>query len=101
MPTWLQKLHQRGIHVFVLIRNAENDYALIFKGPAMASTQFVAVHGLHHNDDIGPFDQVIGQRLIHIEICASGERVDTGKVGEDMLGGGAAQLVLATHKQIV
>lgn len=63
--------------------------------------QLGAVHLLHDEDDIGPRDQLVRQRRLGIVVCPRGCDLDIPAFGKHLLGGRAAQAILAADEEDV
>ncbi len=54
---------------------------------------------LHHEDDIGPFDQFGGAGHFRVGVQAGGGDFEVRARGEDVLGGRAAEFVAAAEEE--
>ena len=97
----LQQLNQLGVHESVFVGNIEADDALRFQAGPEALLQLGAMGLLHDEDDVGPIDQLGAERRLGVAVRSSGGGFDIGALREHLLGGRAAQLVLAADEENV
>jgi hypothetical protein len=94
-----QKFHKAWVHELVFVWNVQADEACIFHRSAVSRLDFRG--WLHHEDDVRPFDEVVGERVLGVFVGAGGGCLDTGPIGKHLFGCRAAQLVLAADEQDV
>lgn len=95
----LQQIDQLRLHELVVVGNPQDDDVLAPELIPELLRDPVAMVAFHHDDRVGPFDQVAGERLLGVVVGAGRHRLDPGHALADGFGGGAAQAVLAADEQ--
>ena len=100
MPTHLllKQGHEFRLHELVSIRDISANDLLSFQGRREPLPEFGLMLLFHHEDQIGPFNLLRTQDAIRIGRKAGGIRFDSG-AGEQVLGGGTAELVPAADEK--
>lgn len=82
------------IHEFIVIGNSEHDNPGSLERAPVVLAQFFAMDALHHEDQVGPFHLLVREPDLGVSIQACRVHRNPRLVGEDVLGSGAAELVL-------
>lgn len=89
------------VHVFVVVGDAQGDDALGVELGFEFFAELVPVCIFHDEDELGPLDEVGCERVFGVVVQAGGESLDAGVIGEDLLGGGAAEAVHGADEEDV
>jgi len=95
----LEEIHQGGIHEGVGVGDIEADNPGVGQVAAESGGKFGAMRFLHHENDVGPFDEIGRAGRFRVGGQAGGGDLEIGAGGEDLLGGWAAQAVAAAQKK--
>ena len=94
-----QKPDEFGLHKVVVVRYVETDHAPAPESRPEAPLQLTAVHLLHDEDHVGPPYQLGRERVVGVVVSARRVHLQVLPAREHLLGGGAAQPILAAHEQ--
>lgn len=97
----LEQGHEFGLQVGVVVRDVQADDALFRQLRAETLAQLVAMHRLHHEDQLGPGHEFRRQRHLGAMVRARRRHVDARPVREHLLRGRAAQPVAAADEKDV
>ena len=95
----LQEMHQSGIHEGVVVGDIEADNSGVGQVAAEFGGKFGAMGFFHHENDVGPFDEIRRARGFSVGGQAGRGDLEIRARGEDLLGGRAAQAVAAAQEK--
>ena len=95
----LQDVNKLRLHELVVVGDAKADHTLAAKLPPEVVRELALVLLLHDEDDFGPLDQFRGERVVGATVRTRRRRFETRSAGENLLGGGAAEAVLAADEE--
>ena len=89
-----EQLDELRVHVFVVVRDVEDDDAFAGEGGAELPIQAVSMRRFHHHNEIRPLDLIGGERDDGIVVQSCGIDINVGTFGEDGFRSRTPQLVL-------
>src|SRR3990167_2470801 len=95
----LQHMHQRVLHIRVIVGDIEAVDGLVTKLAAKLFRQSAPMAAFHHQDQLGPLEQFGADGVVSIAVNPSRGGFYPRPIGETLFGGGAAQAVLGANKQ--
>src|SRR6267378_7511783 len=97
----LENAHQGGIHERELIRDVETHDALTLEVAFEGGRQFFQVSLLHHEDDVGPLDELRIEWSFSVVVDAGRSHYDIGPGRKHLLRSRASEPVLAANEEEV
>ena len=94
----LQQRHEFRLHELIPIGDIQANDFLSLQGRREPLPELGPMLLLHHENQIGPFDLLCTQHAVRIGRRAGGIRFDS-RAGEQVLGGGTAELVSAADEK--
>ena len=89
------------MHVLVVVGDVEDGDLFAAEGFAVFPVEAFAVDGFHDDDEVGPVELFGGKGDDGVVVEACGVDVDTGVIGEDGFGGGAAETIHRADKEAI
>lgn len=95
----LEQLHQPRVHEGVVVGDIQADHPLAVQGLAEPTLQLRPMRPLHHEDQIGPRHELVGERRLRIMVRPRRLHLQIPPPREHLLRRGTAEAVLATDEE--